>query len=421
MKNMGAYRAWSRRIVLAAFIFGASFQLGMGAAQISDEEWKKINPQTPYKLHIFSTTKSGSYARDKILKVFEPEDQKQWRLFYKTWFQLVPTKEEAEIVLELEKSDTEQKPGYENVKVISGYLSVLNILIRTPIRGDDTGVRLFSSSQEQFDLLNRIIKFMRERYPDDVIAHGAGPAAPSKLSATLPKIEADPDVLEQIEKLRALGPLDRGNGALSLKQMGSRAAPAVPFLTAILGDNRPLELTRDLGTEGKKWATKTTPGELAMEALIAIGDSAIEGLIQALKSENEYVRRHMTLKLCFSSQPVSFDARFVEPMIAALKDKSEFVRSYAADWLGSYVRFHRRKANSSSDYPGGKMASRFVAPLITALNDRSRFVRLSAVDSLGDIGPDAQEAIPALTKLLQDKDATIREKAQKALEKIQKY
>ena len=51
-----------------------------------------------------------------------------------------------------------------------------------------------------------------------------------------------------------------------------------------------------------------------------------------------------------------------------------------------------------------------------SLKDKDWKVRLYVAEALGMIGPAAKEAVPALTKLLEDEDA--RESARKALMKI---
>ena len=46
-------------------------------------------------------------------------------------------------------------------------------------------------------------------------------------------------------------------------------------------------------------------------------------------------------------------------------------------------------------------------------------LRRDAADALGKLGPAAKTAVPALTKLLNDKNEDIRKAASKALKKIQ--
>jgi HEAT repeat protein len=57
--------------------------------------------------------------------------------------------------------------------------------------------------------------------------------------------------------------------------------------------------------------------------------------------------------------------------------------------------------------------------LIEMLKDTAPFVRLQAARALGNFGPEAKDAIPALTKLTLDPNVAVRNNAQQALQKIQ--
>jgi HEAT repeat protein len=69
---------------------------------------------------------------------------------------------------------------------------------------------------------------------------------------------------------------------------------------------------------------------------------------------------------------------------------------------------------------GPEEAKKTVPVLIQALlrHSNARF-RAKAAVLLGQLGPEAKESVPALTKALQDQDATVREAAAEALKKIQ--
>ncbi len=73
------------------------------------------------------------------------------------------------------------------------------------------------------------------------------------------------DVREMIENLYHPNPQWRIGAASVLGQMGVHAAPAVPFLVAILSDNAALGYA--------------TPGKEAAESLVKIGDPAVEAVI----------------------------------------------------------------------------------------------------------------------------------------------
>lgn len=59
-----------------------------------------------------------------------------------------------------------------------------------------------------------------------------------------------------------------------------------------------------------------------------------------------------------------------------------------------------------------------VPGLIEALKNPSRETRQLAAGTLADIGPSASDAVPALTKALEDEDAGVRETAEYALKEI---
>ena len=70
--------------------------------------------------------------------------------------------------------------------------------------------------------------------------------------------------------------------------------------------------------------------------------------------------------------------------------------------------------------PGGETESTIkIRKLIQDLNDSDFSVRTLSAMELGRIGPDARDAVPALTSALSDKDAVVRYFAKLALEKIE--
>jgi HEAT repeat protein len=60
-----------------------------------------------------------------------------------------------------------------------------------------------------------------------------------------------------------------------------------------------------------------------------------------------------------------------------------------------------------------------VPALIGALGDVDTGVRRNAVEALAQIGPEAAEAVPALTVALQDPDQEVIKAAKDALQRIQ--
>ena len=66
-----------------------------------------------------------------------------------------------------------------------------------------------------------------------------------------------------------------------------------------------------------------------------------------------------------------------------------------------------------------EIASKTVPVLTAGLSAELPLVRRGAAEALGRLGPLAKEAIPALQKATNDKDATVREAAAKAIQSIQ--
>src|SRR6266511_2269526 len=89
----------------------------------------------------------------------------------------------------------------------------------------------------------------------------------------------------------------------------------------------------------------------------------------------------------------------VPALAAALKDRDQFVRLYAARAL-------RRM---------GAEAKEAAAALIAALKDQDSSVRASAADALGRMGAEAKEAVPALIAALNDQDSSVRASAAESL------
>jgi len=170
--------------------------------------------------------------------------------------------------------------------------------------------------------------------------------------------DISPEVKNQIELLYSAEPEVRGKAAVKLGEMGTGAAPAVPFLMGILDDKYPILLRS--GGGGVLGAT-SLDREAAM-ALWKIGKPA------------------------------------VEPLIDVLTNKDKTVRKNAAEALG------RIKDN------------RAVEPLINVLQDADMSVRHDAVEALGEIKD--PRSIEPLCSLLKDKKLKIQQAAHEALQKI---
>ena len=131
----------------------------------------------------------------------------------------------------------------------------------------------------------------------------------------------------------------------------------------------------------------------ATVALVNIGEPAVDALISALEYKNWEVREGVINVLGKVGKE-----RAVKPLINALGDMSVLVRWAAALALGKI---------------GDEEA---VEPLINAFEDTDALVRESVARALGEIG-DAR-AIESLMKALEDEDVWVRKAATRALDKI---
>ena len=198
--------------------------------------------------------------------------------------------------------------------------------------------------------------------------------------------------------IAALNDLEQDVRKAAVKVLVKIGLPAVELLIAVL---------KDEDREVRKSAA---------EALGKIGDSrTVEPLIAALKDEYSSVRREVVEaldKLGWKpdmseagvfywilkgdlSKCVKIGAPAVEPLIAALKDKNNYVHREAAESLGKIGDI------------------RAVEPLIAALKDWDQDVRYVAVEALGKIG-DSRAAGPFIAAL-NDKDWDMRKSAANGL------
>ena len=178
-----------------------------------------------------------------------------------------------------------------------------------------------------------------------------------------------------------------------------------------------LSPSRSLGTGPKAnpgGETKSTP--------------IIEKLIKDLSSKNHFVSNPARLAL----GKIGKDA--IPHFIIALNDKNADVRCFVA-WALGYIGPDARDAvpaltlalkdenidvRECAEMALGTIEKGVIPYFIINLKDESPDVRIEATFALGRIGPDAKEAVPALTLLaLNDEDALVRPFAKLALEKIE--
>lgn len=170
-------------------------------------------------------------------------------------------------------------------------------------------------------------------------------------------------VKTKIERLYSEDPITRALSAFQLGSMGSKAAPALPWLTAMFYDASPLAWKR-----GTVVVKRTSPGSEARSATRLILDkitepSAIVPIFEALRIEAAYVRRRGSVESPFPEQAKralqQIGKPAVEHLIAALQDEEPLVQRIAAEVLGTR---------------GG---TRSIPPLISLLNNDQEDLDLS--------------------------------------------
>jgi HEAT repeat protein len=155
--------------------------------------------------------------------------------------------------------------------------------------------------------------------------------------------------------------------AYALGSMGAKAAPAADALARTL--------------------TAKDPGVriMAARALGKIGPQAKSALPQLEKAFDDKVA-NVRIEAALATWFISGEAKHVGVLVKDLKDESPNVRANACQALG-VMKAAARDA---------------VDPVAKLLDDKD--LRIRAVMTLGEIGPPAKKTLPALNKLLQDKD-----------------
>lgn len=138
--------------------------------------------------------------------------------------------------------------------------------------------------------------------------------------------------------------------ALGLGMLGAEAVPLVPDIIARLGDDVPEVATT------------------ARQALLAIGEPALEDMLEALASSEDRVVRAAVARTLAEYRPVT------PAIVAALGE--------------------------------------------AAVSDEAWQVRFRAVEALGQIGPEARAAEAQVSAALQDEDANVQAAAAAALERL---
>ena len=195
---------------------------------------------------------------------------------------------------------------------------------------------------------------------------------------------------EEIERLRSADPVERAKAAMELKQMGSRAEPAVAYLISTLDDKTTLCWEKSFaGGAFICFGSYTSPAQESAAALAAIGKPAVRSLIGAVK-DTRY-RFH-----ALSALGQIKDREAVPTLIEALKDDDPNVREKVATVLGempdpraldSLLRASLDEnpdvAYSALDALGNIRDSRAEAKVISAAVDGTGSMRLRAIRIIG--------------------------------------
>ncbi len=261
-----------------------------------------------------------------------------------------------------------------------------------------------------------------------------------------------PDVRRQIEALYSKDSGKVIEAAEKLGDMGARAAPAIPFLISLLRYHG-LECFQ-AGAE--KVCVLDVSADTASEALGKIGAPSVEPLRAALGSQDENVRRWVSITLARINDPAATEIlmsairnpssparkevarglgystapRAVEVLATALKDQDPLFRHSVANGLGKsndlraveplLLALQDENADVRSAAAGGlanKKDSRVAPALIAALKDDSAKVKQSAALSLGRM-KDRAAVEPLIELLATDADKDVRFRADHSLQQI---
>jgi len=206
-------------------------------------------------------------------------------------------------------------------------------------------------------------------------------------------IEALNDRDRSVRGIAAAGLSHRGGPVverlIGLLQVGSRyemesAAEAL----GCLQDPRAVKpLEKILLTDPNSWAKR-----LAIDALVAIGEPAVDSLIAALRNPDPWIHQPVLRKIPYVGKPA------VKPLIVLLGDKEVRLRVAAAYALGDIGD------------------PRAIEPLKAALNDKHEEVREAAATALA--GFNAPSIVEALRRSMNDEHECVRKAARWALSKL---
>jgi HEAT repeat protein len=196
--------------------------------------------------------------------------------------------------------------------------------------------------------------------------------------------------------------------------------PAVPVLAeALKREEIRFLVVRDLARLGPKAQPATASlaelvnsdplSAVRREALMALGAigrgaaAAVPAAIEALDSKQETV----AYAACYALGKIGKPAAAAVPVLLKKLGDSNELLAVAAAWALAGIQ------------PDSAETARATVPvLVKGLTESEPKVRVEAAVALGHFGHLAQEAVPALTKLLDDKDESVQTAASEAIKRI---
>lgn len=309
------------------------------------------------------------------------------------------------------------------------------------------------------DIVTAVSKGMRNDTAVGVRAEAARTLA--RLASDLMKdrnADVGSVVVDLAEGLRGEKEADvRYEQALALQRFGEKAKTAVDSLAAALGDADPrvkaaaATAIGRIGKEAKRAVDDLLPlvksdnGEVRKAAVFAIGRvepddiaKASEAIARFTTDPDEQTRKEAISSLCLLKDRTP---ETVKAVAGALTDKSVEVRRVAAAGLAKFERGAKeaeaellaafRKADEDklvkayalhSLCVGAKDDPSKILPELTARLDvaveKDADVRIAICDEIGDMGPDAQSAVPALRLAQKAPEDAVRKAATFAIKKV---
>ncbi|WP_165247043.1 HEAT repeat domain-containing protein [Paludisphaera soli] len=286
---------------------------------------------------------------------------------------------------------------YDSAAALGRLPSVVETTVVPMLRSEDAELRELGAIAVEWSrdagssVVPDLIRMLGEEEGD--YSHAAVCALGSLAGRQVPGVAAAAPRLTALLRMEEYC-LSRGDIAEALHAMGAAAAPVVPDLIEVLGDEDPgvrAEAAYVLGGVGPAAALAVPAmcrllrrGDSVYSIAIALGNvgaaEAVSDLIPHLRHEDEETREYVAEALG-KIGPAAAEA--VPELLEFLRRECEFAAETAVDALGKI----------------GPAAAPAVPDLIRLLRDRSSEIRWRAADVLGLIGPGAAAAIPELSRM----------------------